>query len=193
MRNSQQEIATPKKSNNVKPKILSATMRTTYIATLIAASLVLKTFGNSVQIAGFKVSFVYITWILSALILGPFGASVVAICTDVMGTIIAGTGGGLPLPIVVLGNAIFPVIVWLGVKFLPIKNINIKLFISAFFCIIICTLGINTIGLALFYKMTYLQCLISMRLPQIVVVIFNFVIVTLLIPPFKKIKLINQF
>lgn len=180
MRNSQQEIATPK---DCKKSAFTLTRRLTYIAVLVAISLILKTLGNFLTIVGFRVSFVYIPWIIAGVMLGPIGGGAVSLITDILGTLIAGQ---TPVPLLMLGNALYPVFPALTFRLLPVKYDYFKVVIGACVSLSACTLGLNTWGLALLYEQSYWLQLVVYRLPQIGVFAINLVAVGFLLPVVKR-------
>ena len=71
MNKSSQEIATvDTEAKRGKQRKLTLTQRITYISMLIAGALVLKILGNLFQLLFFKVTFVYVPWILAAIAMG---------------------------------------------------------------------------------------------------------------------------
>ncbi len=174
MRNSQQEIATPEACKG--KSAITLTRRLTYIAVLVALSLILKMIGNVLTIVGFRVSFVYIPWILAGALLGPLGGAAVSFITDVLGTFIAGQ---TPVPLLMLGNALYPIFPALACM-LPLKNDYLKIVIGSCFSLLICTLGINTLGLALLYEQSFWFQLVTFRLPQIGVFAVNLTVIGVL-------------
>ena len=117
MDKSSQEIATvnTKAEYGTAKKRLNPTKRITYLATLVAAALAFKLLGQVLTFGGFKITIVYIPWILSALVMGPIGGMTVCFATDVIGTFIMPTAG-LPLPLIVVSNSLFGLIMGLAFK-----------------------------------------------------------------------------
>lgn len=200
MRNklSQQEIATPPNQDcnkstqpiSKKTSWKKTTRKLTYIATLVALSLLLKILGNQLALLFppfFKPSLVYIAWFLSAIILGPIHASAVTLVTEVLGMFLVPSNLGI-IPFVVVANCISPLIVGCCFKYLPLSK-AVNLFIGATISILVCTLGLNTLALAITFKINYFAYLLT-RLPQALVVYANTLIVLLMLPTIKKLKLI---
>ena len=155
MDKSSQEIATvnTKAEYGTAKKRLNPTKRITYLATLVAASLAFKLLGQVLTFGGFKITIVYIPWILSALVMGPIGGMTVCFATDVIGTLILPTTG-LPLPLIVVSNSLFGLIMGLAFK-IPKLNLRLKTLIGTAVVICVCTLGLSTYALADFYNMPF--------------------------------------
>lgn len=193
--NSQQEIATvnqalttaTQEGSTDKPvekkrARLRYTKRITYIAVLVAIALILKALGNMFTVVGFKVSFTYIPWIIAGIMLGPIGGAAVGALTDVVGMLIS---GGIPNPILTLSYTLFPVFPALFYK-LPLKNGYLKTVLGSCVSLLVCTLGIGTVGLMSIYNMTFLQVLVTYRLFQIGVFAINLMIIGILFPAIQK-------
>ena len=140
MDKSSQEIATvnTKAEYGTAKKRLNPTKRITYLATLVAAALAFKLLGQVLTFGGSKITIVYIPWILSALVMGPIGGMTVCFATDVIGTLILPTAG-LPLPLLVVSNALFGLIMGLAFK-IPKLNLRLKTLIGTAVVICVCTL-----------------------------------------------------
>ncbi len=196
MRNvSQKEIATPNKSYAKESKLKITTRRITYIATLTAITLLLKVLGNLFIIGGsLKISFTYVGWILSAVILGPFGGAVVGFCTDVLGTFVLPVAGSIN-PILTLGYTLYPFIVGVFYKYLPIKNKNLSLSLGVIAATVVSTLGICSAGLYYFMgmgnSMSFITYVLTSRTLQLPTVGVNLVIVLLLYPAVKRLNISN--
>ena len=194
---SQQEIATPNDCNSLKKKpALSYTRGLTYTAALTALALILKLvgqiWGGALMLFNLKLSFIYIAWILSAVILGPLGGMAVGFLSDVLGTFLLPTTGGI-LPLLVISNTLFPLFIGIAVKYIPIKNLFLKIVIGTVVSMLVCTLGITTLGLSLntmgevpFFAM------LATRWPQPIVITLNLVIVGALLPVLKRLKIISE-
>ena len=192
---SQQEIATPTKSSAKETTKKITTKQITYVATLTAITLMLKMLGNMAIIGGsIKISFTYIGWILSAVILGPFGGAVVGFTTDVLGTFIIPSSGSVDL-VLTLGYTMYPLIVGLFYKYLPIKNKNISLTLGVAVASVVCTLGICSA--ALYYRwgmgnsMSFITYVLVSRTWQLPTIVLNLIITMLLIPALKRAKVID--
>lgn len=179
MRNSQQEIATGKSK---KKSAFRYTKRITYIAVLVAVALLFKSLGNMFTIVGFRVSFVYIPWIIAGVMLGPVGGAAVALITDILGTFMIGQ---TPVPLIMLGNALYPIFPALVFR-LPFKNGYLKTVIGAVCSLLLCTLGLNTAGLIPIYEMSFWQILVVYRLPQIGVFVINIALIGILFPLIRR-------
>lgn len=186
MRNSQQEIATVKAC---KKKNAARTKTITYIAMLVAIALIFKSLGNMFTIVGFRVSFVYIPWIIAGIMLGPVGGCAVSLITDILGTFILGQ---TPVPLIMLGNALYPLFPALAYRFLPFKNGYLKTILGAAVSLLVCTLGVNTAGLIPIYEKSFLDILFIYRLPQIGVFAINVTVIGVLFPMLNKTLLKRQ-
>ena len=149
---------------------------------LVALSLILKMLGNVLTLVGFRVSFVYIPWIIAGILLGPVGGSAVSLITDILGTFITGQ---TPIPLLMIGNALYPVFPALMYR-LPLKNDFLKVVIGSCISLFVCTLGLNTWGLALLYEQPYWVHLVTFRLPQIGVFAVNLTAIGFLLPVVKN-------
>lgn len=188
---SQKEIASPIPKTQ-KPKYFT-TKRITYIATLSAITLILKILGNvAILTAAFKVSFTYLGWILSGIILGPIGGLIVGGLTDVIGTFALGYTIN---PIITLSASLFPFIVGIFYHYLRINNNYIKVIIGSLISTTICTVFLTSIGI--YYislngaSFSFWQFLILQRLPQIAVAVLNITLACLMIPFLKRLKILK--
>lgn len=156
--------------------------RLTYISVLVAMSLILKMLGNIFMIGGFKVSFVYISWIVAGVILGPIGGCAVSFITDILGTFIM---GGLTIqPLMVLGNTLYPLFPAIAFR-LPGKYMYLKIVVGSCVSLFVCTLGFNTLSLAQYYGIPYLAYFVT-RLAQVPVFVFNIFAIGLLMPVVRR-------
>jgi ECF transporter S component (folate family) len=186
----QQEIAA---SNNVRKEVSSAAKRITYIATFTAITLMFKTLGNFLMIGeSLRISFTYFGWILAAVALGPIGGAAVGFITDVLGTFLAATGGGIN-PLITLGNTLFPLIVGLCYKYIPLRNKNIPIVIGTALAVVFCTMGINSAALYYMYgydaSMPFWAYLAAFRYLQPLVVSVNLAAALAAAPFARRIKL----
>lgn len=189
----QKEIATPIKRAAKETTLKITTKRITYIATLTALTLCLKMLGNLLTFGGnIKISFTYIGWALSAVILGPFGGAVVGLCTDVLGTF-AVPGAGAFNPILTLGYTLYPLITGLFYKYLPLKNKNISLCIGILASTVLCTYGVCSLGLYYTYgynaTMSFWTYIISFRLWQLFSIGLSMAVLLLLTPLIKRLNI----
>ena len=191
MDKSSQEIATvnTKAEYGTAKKRLNPTKRITYLATLVAASLAFKLLGQVLTFGGSKITIVYIPWILSALVMGPIGGMTVCFATDVIGTLILPTAG-LPLPLLVVSNALFGLIMGLAFK-IPKLNLRLKTLIGTAVVICVCTLGLSTYALADFYNIPFWVQFVK-RISQAVMVAVNAAATVFLFPTIKKLGLMDK-
>jgi ECF transporter S component (folate family) len=193
----QQEIANPlnERRNEPKKKYLS-TRRITHIATLIAITLMFKMLGQFSIIGGtLKVSFTYFGWIISAVALGPFGGAVVGFTTDVLAMVLAPNGLTLN-PLITLSSTLFPFIVGLAYKYLPLKNKNIRIIIGTAASTIVCTMFITTLGLYLIYvqktAIPFFVYMITFRSLQPLFVAVNLTAALLVLPIATRLRLFES-
>lgn len=193
MDKSSQEIATvnTKAEYGKSKKSLSTTKRITYLATLVAASLLLKIAGGIIKTPTFSLSLAYIPWILSAIAMGPLGGAAVAGITDFLGAILQGFA---PNPILTVGCVAFGLIMGLVFK-IPRMDARLKLLIGTLIVIPVSTLGFNALGMTLYYASektvaTFFGYVV-LRLPQIPVVAVNAAATAFLFPVMRKLKLMD--
>lgn len=212
MRNSQQEIANPSNANKAKNELAKnqienkienkknsqfmATKKLTYIATLVAITLLFKVLGNLVPIGdSFKISFIYFGWIISGAVLGPLGGGAVGLITDILGTIIAPMGSSINLAIT-LGNTLFPFLVGLCYKYIPLKHKFFSLLIGSLAGLIVCTMGINSLGLYFWFgynkSISFPLYLFTLRVFQPIIVGINFAIAAIFMPIIIRLKIFNR-
>lgn len=184
MDKSSQEIATVNTKANYGAKKIDGTRRITYRAVLVAIALMLKLVGQVFQFGSFKITFVYLPWIISAIAMGPLGGMAVVFITDLIGTFILSTGG-LPLPLILLSNALFGLIMGLAFK-IPKIDPRLKLLIGTVAVIFVCTLGISAYALARIYVMPYSVQFFIRLTTQVPIVILNSLIVGFMFPLLKK-------
>ncbi len=192
---SQQEIATPATTSNLKKKPeLSTTKRLAYVATFTALALIMKfisqTWGGYLQLFSLKLSFIYIPWILAAVTLGPVDGMFVACLSDLIGILVLPTTGTI-IPLMTLSNTLFPLFVWLAVRFIPIRHLYLKTVIGTCVSVLVCTLGLSTLALSLTYG-TPFWAQLSLRWMQPIVIAVNLVIVGGLLPLMKKLRLLPE-
>ncbi len=188
MDKSSQEIATvDTKAEYGSKKKLKSTQKITYQATLVALALILKLVGQVFQFGSYKITFVYIPWILAAVIMGPFRAAAVISLTDFIGTFVVQTGG-MPLPIILLSNTLFGFIMGWIFK-IPKLGARLKLLIGTVIVTFVCTLGISTAALADLYAMPFSVLFVDRLLFQVPVLVLNAVIVAFLFPVVRKLGL----
>lgn len=190
MDKSSQEIATvDTKARSGKSKKLEGTRRTTYKAVLVALALVLKLVGQVFQFGSFKITFVYLPWIISAIAMGPLGGMSVVFITDLVGTFILSTGG-LPLPLILLSNSLMGLIMGLAFK-IPKLDPRLKLLIGTVAITFVCTLGISTYALAKVYEMPFAVQFTARLATQVPVLVLNAILVGFMFPLLKKLGLMQ--
>ncbi len=168
----------------------------TYAATFVALSVIFKMIGNAISAIcppTMKISFVYIPWVLSGIVLGPIGGVITAVIGDLLGQLTIATGGSIN-PLTALANALFPLAPALIFKFFRGKHDNIKLLIGMLISLVVCTMGIGAYALYLMYYngMNYFVYLFTIRSPQMIVIAINYVLCALLLPVIRRMKLKNN-
>lgn len=170
----------------------------TYAATFVALSILCKMLGNAISVSvttNMKLTFIYVPWILSGIVLGPIGGMATAVISDVIGQITIATGGAVN-PLTTLSNALFPLATSLMFRFAKKLPDWLNLFIGLFISAIVCTLGIGSYAIYTLYDynvtMSFFTYIITFRLLQAVVVAINFVLCLVLLPVVKKMKLLER-
>lgn len=193
----QQEIASPDiKTNNRKVRTqkleFGTTKWLTYAAVFAALAVVMKFIGQFLTLTdSFKITLIYVVWLIAGATLGAFGGGAVCFASDVLGAIIMPTGAINPF--LILGNTLYGVIAALAFK-TPIKSYVVKFIISGIACTLVCTCVINT--LAIFYSYGYYkvmnvwQYFVAYRIMQPVVAVINIVITIAMIPLMSRLKLL---
>lgn len=168
----------------------------TYAATFIALSVIFKMLGNTVSsiviIPNMRLSFVYIPWVLSGIVLGPIGGVLTALISDVLGQLTIAVGGAVN-PLTMLSNALFPLAPALLFKFAKRLPSWLKLLIGMLISMIVCTMGIGSAALFWQYEyytsMNFFTYLFTIRWPQMIIIAINFVLCLAILPVIKRIKL----
>ena len=199
MMENQQEIATPDTKDTPTRKVRSqqlefgTTKWLTYAAVFSALALVMKFIGQFLTLTpSFKITLIYVIWLLAGATLGPFGGGAVCFTSDVLGAIVFPTGAINPY--LILGNTLYGIIAALAFKYTPIKNYYVKLISAGIACTVICTCLINT--LALYYSygydeiFTFVQYFVAYRALQPIVAVINIVIAVAMIPLLMRLRLL---
>lgn len=197
----QQEIATPdvmnKKNRSVRSQKLKfgTTKWLTYTAMFAALAIAMKLIGQYLTITpNFKITLIYVIWIISGAVLGIIGGATVCFVSDVLGAILVPMGAMNPYLIV--GNVFYGVLAALVFRFTPIKNYVVKLIASGIACTVLCTCLINS--LALYYTYGYYETLsfwqyfLGFRALQPVISIINIIVVVAMIPLLLRLKLLPR-
>ncbi len=187
--------------NIIKPVDAKSGTRTTryltYTATFIALSVLFKMLGNTVSsiiiIPNMRLSFVYVPWVLSGIVLGPIGGVLTALISDVLGQLTIAVGGAIN-PLTTLSNAMFPLapaLIFRANKF--IKDEWLKILVGMNISLIVCTMGIGAYALYSYYNygssMSFWTYLLTIRSPQIIIIAVNYFLCLLLLPIVKKLRL----
>ncbi|MGN1094478.1 MAG: folate family ECF transporter S component [Candidatus Neoclostridium sp.] len=192
--NRQQEIATPNRKN-------SPTRIVVYIATMVAVSIVLKLISNQLSAVlprSLKISLAYLGWYISAAVLGPYYGCAVACVSDLIGQWLIPTGGA-PNPILIAGNGLSALIFGLAFRYLCFRKLPkyvdllLRAVIGAAVAALVCTLGVNTFGLWLYYYRSteYFAFTVS-RLLQLTSVAVNISLFAAVLPVLLNIDLVHD-
>lgn len=171
----------------------------TYTATFVALSYIFKMLGNAVSsiivIPNMKLSFVYIPWVISGVVLGPVGGVVTALISDILGQLTITVGGAIN-PLTSIANALFPLAPALIYKFMKKSPDWLKLLIGMAISLVICTMGIGAYSLYTYYNygssMSFWTYLLTIRSPQMIVIAINYTLCLALLPVVKKIRLTER-
>ena len=172
-----------------------------YVATMVAVSIVFKLISNKLSVAlpqSLKISLTYLGWYVSAAVLGPWLGCAVACISDLTGQWLLPTGGA-PNPILIAGNGLSALIFGLIFRYLHFRKLPtyadllLRAVIGATAAAIVCTLGVNTFGLWLYYysSTNYFAFTVS-RFIQLTSVAANIVLFAVLIPLLMKIDLLGD-
>lgn len=199
---SQQEIATPASCNSLpKKRRLRYTQKITYTATLTAIALVIKASVQAIfaSLPLLRPTLTYIPWIIAGIILDPICAALVGFASDSLGMIIVGQGATIN-PIMALSCTLFPCIVSMCVRFIPIKHLPLKALIGTCLSAIFCTMFLSTLGLYLYsgifmglpdYQKPFFV-LMAARLPQLLFIAICAAAAAILLPVMDKLHLLPE-
>lgn len=174
--------------------MLSKTHKITYTAILSALSVVANIF--SIQMLGTSnyLSFAYIPTFIAGIYLGVWSGGMVGLVGDVLGCLIMPQGVWNPiitLATMLLG--VLPALVWKVTTNTNWHNIY-KLVLSLMLCGIVCTSGLNTLGLWLMYGNGKGYCIyLVARLPfQLLMISVNGILLQILLSTKVIDKLLPQ-
>ncbi len=200
MINDQQEIATPDitQKNKVRSQKLEfgTTKWLTYAAVLAALAIIMKFIGQFLTLTpSFKITLIYVIWLIAGATLGPVGGGAVCFTSDVLGALIIPMG---PInPLLILGNVLYGVIAALVFKYTPVKSYIVKFIASGLACTLICTCLINTAALYYWYKwyetLSFWLYFATYRVLQPAVAAINIGVTVAMIPLLLKLGLLTPF
>lgn len=123
------------------------------------------------------ISLVYIPCFFAGIFLGPVLGFTVGVLADIIGMIINPLGAWLPL--ITLASGLLGLIPGLVFKYVKVKSDTVKLLLSIYLCLIICTCGLNTLATYLAYsKGKTFAMYLAVRVPtQLLVASINFVVI----------------
>lgn len=188
---------------NIVKEQASSSKRTTryltYTATFVALSVIFKLLGNTISsiviIPNMKLSFVYIPWVISGIVLGPVGGVLTALIGDTIGQLAIMVGGAIN-PLTSLSNALFPLATALIFKFVKKGPAWLKLAIGMLISLVVCTMGIGSYSLYTYYNygatMDFWTYLITIRSPQLIIIAVNYFLCLLLLPTVSKMRLTEK-
>lgn len=188
---------------NIVKEQASSSKRTTryltYTATFVALSVIFKLLGNTISsiviIPNMKLSFVYIPWVISGIVLGPVGGVLTALIGDTIGQLAIMVGGAIN-PLTSLSNALFPLATALIFKFVKKGPAWLKLAIGMLISLVVCTMGIGSYSLYTHYNygatMDFWTYLITIRSPQLIIIAVNYFLCLLLLPTVSKMRLTEK-
>lgn len=168
----------------------------TYAATFVALSVLFKMLGNAVSsiviIPNMRLSFVYIPWVLSGIVLGPVGGVITALVSDLLGQLTIAVGGAIN-PLTMLSNALFPLASALIYRFVKRGPNWLKLLGGMAISLVVCTMGIGAAALywqyEYYHSMSFIAYTLAFRWPQIIIIAINYFLCLLLLPVVNKMKL----
>ena len=198
--NNQQEIATPdiKQKNKVRSQKLAfgTTKWLTYAAALAALAIIMKFIGQFLTLTpSFKITLIYVIWLIAGAVLGPFGGGAVCFTSDVLGAVIIPMGAINPL--LILGNVIYGVLAALVFKYTPVRSYTVKFIAAGLMCTLICTCTLNTAALYYWYKwyetLSFWTYFVTYRALQPAVAAINIAVTVAMIPLLLRLGLLKPF
>lgn len=194
----QQEIATPdirRKSCKVRSQKLEfgTTRWLTYCAVFAALSIVMKIIGQYLTITpSFRITLIYVIWLISGAVLGPLGGGVVCFTSDVLGALVVPMG---PInPFITIANTFYGVTAAFAFRFTPVKNYVVKFISSGIVCTIVFTCLLNSLALYYTYgynaTLTFWQYFAAYRAFQPLVAAINVGVTVTMIPLLIRLKLL---
>ena len=149
----------------------------TYVSVFTALAVIANIFVIPLGGGSNFISLVYIPCFFAGIYLGPLSGLAVGAIADVLGCIIAPKGAWLPL--ITVASGLLGLIPGLVFKYFKIKNDTVKLLLSIYFCLLICTCGLNTLATYLAYsKGKTFAAYLAVRVPtQLLVASVNFIII----------------
>lgn len=183
-----QEKNTVRSTDKAKSEKFFTTRRITLLAVFVAMALAMKLIGKSLTITPtFTVTFIYLPWLLSGIVLGPIGGMIVGGISDVLGNLVFGTPF---IPLTFVSNTLFALPIALIYKFAPIKNDFVKCSLGTLCSLLLCTLGIGSLALwhayGYYKTMNFWQYLVF-RMPQVGVFAVNAAVLLALVRPLQSV------
>ncbi len=173
-------------NNKQKLKVYFTTERIAYLGIMVALAVLTNVFPIFFNGGSNSVSFTYTIYVLAGVFFGPVSGGIVGLLSDLLGFLIAPQGPYMPL--ITLSSALMGVIGGLIYK-IPKINHFLKLAIAYVIIFVVCTLGLNTLGLWIIYaqgKKTFWVYLIGRAPMQALVVAINVAVTYVLYVPLKK-------
>ncbi len=173
-------------NNKQKLKAYFTTQRIAYLGIMVSLAVLTNVFPIFFNGGNNSISFTYTIYLLAGAFFGPVSGGIVGLLSDLLGFLIAPQGPYIPL--ITLSSALMGVIGGMIYK-IPKVNHYVKLALAYVVIFVICTLGLNTLGLWIVYaqgKKTFWVYLIGRAPIQTLVVAVNIAITYVLYIPLKK-------
>lgn len=146
----------------------------------------------------FKITPIYVIWLIAGAVLGPIGGGVVGFLSDILGALIFPTGAINPL--LTLGCTMYGVLAGLCYKYFPIKSHFAKFLFSGIMCTVLVSLLFDSFALWYWCKFylklpsyanrTFIAYIGASRLMQLAVSAVNVAITLSMIPLLKQLRLL---
>lgn len=171
----------------------------TYTAVFTALALVMKFAGQALTITkDFKITPIYVIWLIAAAVLGPVGGGVVGFLSDILGALIFPVGAINPL--LTLGCTMYGVLAGLCYKYFPVKNHYAKFLFSGIMCTVLVSLLFDSFALwywckfylklASYADKTFFAYIGASRIMQLAVSAVNIGITLAMVPLLRQLKLL---
>lgn len=167
-------------------KITFTTKQISYLAILVAISVVLNMVGIILPGYSTKLSFTYIPCFIAGIFMGPLAGLLVGFLGDVLGFLIKSDGLAW-MPLITVASSLMGLIPGIICKYLK-GNAYIKIALSLAVVFVICSVFINTYALFLLYsKGRTFWVYLGVRMPiQSIIFVVNAVAIFALYPPLNK-------
>ena len=146
----------------------------------------------------FKITPIYVIWLIASAVLGPIGGGVVGFLSDILGALIFPTGAINPL--LTLGCTMYGVLAGLCYKYFPVKSHFAKFLFSGIMCTVLVSLLFDSFAIWYWCKFylklpsyadrSFIAYIGASRLMQLAVSAVNIAITLSMIPLLKQLKLL---